>query len=1034
MPSFHFPNLAIAVALLVLFARPAHAFGAGNIASTSAIEGTNWRHGDIEDTLLLLAMSRAAGGKKFDKMSVSRVYFGNWLRDYSQAIDVGTVKYVSAEAIRILLWVLGFMTFGYGTGEFEVTAERLGCYRPEDHIDNPKDYADNLDATQYDRRLRGPVDERVELAIDQRRGMKNYIASEEIGITTSAGHVRNLFSRCIQLGRSYGRSKNKDELYEALRLLGTGLHCLEDFSAHSNYIELALIEMGETDVFPLVGRNTQIRLQGARSAVYPLVTGTFGGVDFLHSVMGEFDDKATQSEIQQLEGTMENGKNADTSFLRDILNKIPSGIFGDDDEAGKAEELRTNATTAQMNQVRVSPREPEAFTRQMQECVKQIYPIIEWHDNLMKKISSAIEKIPILPELIEQLENQVNIFVFSLLAPFVLPLINQMKNELNEGSSEIINSSKAQQHNVFQDDQSSDPTHSMLSKDHFSSILNEPAGKISSGVLKWVVPQLIACWDDERQDIDRTCTRIIEGVLHHPALRHEGQDGASDGRQQMFAVVEQWWSSKGSAEQRELRGKLSRSGIQNGENHKEGVVDTGHGCCKPIGMAKSGAGQGAGGGGMISDLVGALSGGQEAASAGSGYGRPTKSSNSEIEKFASEAAGGGALGGIVGALAGGIGGGLLSDVFGDKDTKKTAQRYESGDGGVTQSYTEYGSNSHETAQAQYSETKYPSGAQTSEYGRYEQSQSGQSYEGHVQRQQQRGNEVRTEEWRHGRTEGGQEYQTEVKTKEYHSGGGRGRKDSDDDDSGDDSDYKRKKREKKEKKERKKREEREREQQQQYSGGYGGGGGGGYGQQESRHEERSSGYGEQRQEQRQEYGGGGGYGQQESRHQQRQEYGGGGGGGYEEPRREQRQEQQYGGGGGGGYGQESRREEYGGGGGGGYGQESRREEYGGGGGGGGYGQESRREEYGGGGGGGGYGQEFRREEYGGGGGGGGYGQEFRRDEYGGGGGGGYGQESRREHHGGRRDEEDERRGGGRGGYGEEGRDYGRGDEYGGGRRY
>lgn len=27
----------------------------------------------------------------------------------AQAIDVGTVKYVSAEAIRILLWVLGFM-------------------------------------------------------------------------------------------------------------------------------------------------------------------------------------------------------------------------------------------------------------------------------------------------------------------------------------------------------------------------------------------------------------------------------------------------------------------------------------------------------------------------------------------------------------------------------------------------------------------------------------------------------------------------------------------------------------------------------------------------------------------------------------------------------------------------------------------------------------------------------------------------------------------------------------------------------------
>lgn len=42
------------------------------------------RHGDIEDTLLTLLMSRAAGGQPFDKMSVARVYFGNWLRDYCE--------------------------------------------------------------------------------------------------------------------------------------------------------------------------------------------------------------------------------------------------------------------------------------------------------------------------------------------------------------------------------------------------------------------------------------------------------------------------------------------------------------------------------------------------------------------------------------------------------------------------------------------------------------------------------------------------------------------------------------------------------------------------------------------------------------------------------------------------------------------------------------------------------------------------------------------------------------------------------------
>ncbi len=269
------PSLPLYLLIAVVFlTRPTHAFGAGNIGTTSKIEGSNWRHGDIEDTLLTLLTARAWRHGKFSKMDVKRVYFGNWLRDYSQAVDVGTVKYVSAEAIRLLLWVLGFMSFGYGTGEFEVTRDRLGCYRPEEHIDNPKDYADNIDARQYDRRLRGPIDERRELSIDERTGLKHYIATEDIGITTSAGMVRDLFMRCIQLGRRYGQNNNEKDFFEALRLLGTASHCLEDYAAHSNYCELALIEMGEQNVFPHVGRRTQIQLRGARQAVFPIVTGS----------------------------------------------------------------------------------------------------------------------------------------------------------------------------------------------------------------------------------------------------------------------------------------------------------------------------------------------------------------------------------------------------------------------------------------------------------------------------------------------------------------------------------------------------------------------------------------------------------------------------------------------------------------------------------------------------------------------------------------------------------------------------------------
>lgn len=228
--------------------------------------------------------------------------------------------------------------------------------------------------------------------------------------------------------------------------------------------------MGERDVFPHVGRQTQIRLQGARGPVYPIITGTFGGVDFLHSVMGEFNDKATQSEIEELEGTMQTDSRANTSLLKDLLDKIPSGLFGGKDEKSKADELQANATAAQMSSMHVSPRQPEEWTRQMQEVVRQIYPIIEWHDEIMLSITETIESIPILPDLIEQLEGEVNKFVFSLLAPFVLPIINQIKTELNTGSSEVIQSSKDKQLIVFHDDHSSDPTHSMLSKDHFSNV------------------------------------------------------------------------------------------------------------------------------------------------------------------------------------------------------------------------------------------------------------------------------------------------------------------------------------------------------------------------------------------------------------------------------------------------------------------------------------------------------------------------------------------------------------------------------------
>jgi hypothetical protein len=63
-----------AAIFLLFFSTPVAAFGAGNIVSVSKIAGKNWRHGDIEDVLLELFMSKA-GNTKFDSLAVKRVYF-----------------------------------------------------------------------------------------------------------------------------------------------------------------------------------------------------------------------------------------------------------------------------------------------------------------------------------------------------------------------------------------------------------------------------------------------------------------------------------------------------------------------------------------------------------------------------------------------------------------------------------------------------------------------------------------------------------------------------------------------------------------------------------------------------------------------------------------------------------------------------------------------------------------------------------------------------------------------------------------------
>ncbi|TCD71957.1 hypothetical protein EIP91_000089 [Steccherinum ochraceum] len=530
-----------------------YAFGAGNIPSFAFLEGRAFRHGDIEDTLEELAKRAAAGlsigalvgkgGSKFGNLDIKRVYFGNWLRDYSQAVDVAGLQKLQIQSILNLVMILGFMAHGYATKEFEVTPERLGVYLPTEHIDNPKGYPD--DAQKFHPKLRGPVDPR-ELEIDPRTGMKNYIANENGNWATSRALVRQTLERCIAMGRKQRAQGMKEDEYEAYRLLGQALHTLEDFPAHSNFCELALVSMGYKNVFVHVGDGVRVKALNGQQ-VAPIVTGTFGSSDFIHSLLGEASDHISQASVVDLNDQLnkanqksrsEGGNNGASNALRTILTKLPSG---DSKELGQemdnVERIRDSANQP-------GGKRPEDMSPQ--ELHSVLWQVLSFRDRVVKKISKIIDRIPGLRSALDKFSDSISVFVFTTLEPFLRPIMNQATSALALASGEVINSHD--QYEVFNDPRASDPTHSFLSKDHFNLILNEPAGELGKIILMHTVKLVVKAWDDTSVNVHQVTEEVLESLFHPDFF-----DKRSKVQLAMLQYMHSWVKGLGSQQQEVLR-------------------------------------------------------------------------------------------------------------------------------------------------------------------------------------------------------------------------------------------------------------------------------------------------------------------------------------------------------------------------------------------------------------------------------------------------------------------------------------------------
>ena len=93
-------SLLVSICLLVA---PAAAFGAGDIPGDKGLDGYVWRHGDIATAVLLSLPISFQTNYKFTKLEKMNIYFGNWLRDYSQLIDVSLLQRLPEPLLRAVV-------------------------------------------------------------------------------------------------------------------------------------------------------------------------------------------------------------------------------------------------------------------------------------------------------------------------------------------------------------------------------------------------------------------------------------------------------------------------------------------------------------------------------------------------------------------------------------------------------------------------------------------------------------------------------------------------------------------------------------------------------------------------------------------------------------------------------------------------------------------------------------------------------------------------------------------------------------------
>ncbi len=237
----------------------------------------------------------------------------------------------------------------------KMTTDVLGVYRPDEHIDNPVTIP--ADKNAHNTELNDPNEKygfvgqatKEETAIGKTYGMKNYIRTSATDADSSTFSTKRTAYDFVKGQIELAKDNPNLSDITAMTKFGSALHVIEDYFAHTNYVEIAVAKVSDNDrVFPWVdlvpnhtpyagaedfNYDTFALLKPKEAKAYlsakktpsvvgiskmkfdkdviakpneiarfiPLVTGTFGELDMLASVLPIVEEKVFSIEIKPYE-------------------------------------------------------------------------------------------------------------------------------------------------------------------------------------------------------------------------------------------------------------------------------------------------------------------------------------------------------------------------------------------------------------------------------------------------------------------------------------------------------------------------------------------------------------------------------------------------------------------------------------------------------------------------------------------------------------------------------------------------------------